>query len=151
METRENDSLKEKIKEHIDELEKAYNFLMENERRFSEAQKMAHIGIWDWNLVTNEKYWSNEMYRIYGRNPQELAPPYNVFLNYIHPDDRKFIDDTTKKALEGKAYTVDFRIVSSTGEEHVIRSMGKAILDEKNIPIRIIGVIQDITEHKTLS
>jgi PAS domain S-box-containing protein len=148
METKENDSLEKKIKEHIDKLEKAYNLLMENERRFSKAQKMAHIGTWDWNLVTNEKYWSDEMYHIYGCNSSELAPPYNVFLNYVHPDDRKFVDDTTKKALEGEAYTIDFRIISSTGEEHVIHSMGEAIFDEKNIPIRIFGVIQDITEIK---
>jgi PAS domain S-box-containing protein len=148
METKENDILGNKIKEHMDELEKAYNLLMENEGRFSKAQKMAHIGIWDWNLVTNEKYWSDEMYHIYGCNPRELAPLYDVFLNYVHPDDRDYVDNATKGALKGQSYDIDFRIISSTGEEHVIHSMGEAIFDEKNIPIRIFGVILDITEHK---
>ncbi|WP_269848996.1 PAS domain-containing protein [Methanosarcina horonobensis] len=109
---------------------------------------MAHIGIWDWDLITNEKYWSEEMYRIYGCNPQELAPPYNEFLNYVHPADRDFVDNVTKEALKGKPYAIDFRIVLANGEERIVHSLGKAIFDEKNTPVRIGGAIQDITEHK---
>ncbi len=62
--------------------------LKESEKSLAEAQKMAHIGNWDWNLVTDEIHWSDETYRIFGLNPQESEITYNEFLNYIHPDDR---------------------------------------------------------------
>ena len=143
-----HDKLKEKINEYIIELEKASNLLIENERRFSQVQKIAHIGVWEWNLVTNEKYWSNEMYRIYGLDPQELAPPYNVFLSYVHPDDRNYVDNATKGALKGQPYDIDFRIVLTNGEEHIVHSRGEAIFDEKETPIQIIGAVMDITERK---
>ena len=74
--------------------------MKESERRLAEAQKMAHIGNWEWDLVTGKAYWSDEMYRIFGRNPQELGPPYNEFLNYIHPDDRDYVDNALKKAVK---------------------------------------------------
>ena len=64
--------LEEKVKERTAELEKAYNSLKESEKGLAEAQRMAHIGNWKWNIVTNEKYWSDEIYRIFGRNPQEF-------------------------------------------------------------------------------
>src|SRR5664280_2915645 len=83
-----HESLEEKVKDRTSELERAYNSLKESEERLAEAQRMAHIGNWDWNIVTNDLYWSDEVYRIFGRNPHELAPSYNEYLTYIHPDDR---------------------------------------------------------------
>ena len=68
-----HDTLEEKVKERTAELEKAYDSLKESERGLAEAQKMAHIGNWDNDLVIDELYWSEEMYRIFGLNPQELA------------------------------------------------------------------------------
>ena len=96
------DNLENLVKERTAELEKAYNSLKESEKGLAEAQKMAHIGNWDWNLVTDEVYWSDEMYRIFGRNPQESGPTYNEFLNYIHPDDRDYVNNAIKKALNGE-------------------------------------------------
>ena len=66
-----HDNLEEKVKERTAELETAYNSLKESERGFAEAQKMAHIGNWDNDLVIGELHWSEEMYRIFGRHPQE--------------------------------------------------------------------------------
>jgi len=143
-----HDKLREKIIEYTAELEKTSKSLIKNERRFSEAQKIAHIGIWEWNLVTNEKYWSDEMYRIYGLNPQESVPNYNVFLNYVHPDDRANVDNATKEALKGKSYAIDFRIITTNGEENIVHSRGEALFDENKTPIQIIGAVMDITERK---
>nr|WP_269848995.1 PAS domain S-box protein [Methanosarcina horonobensis] len=142
------DILEKKVKERTAELEEAYKALLENERRLSEVQKMAHIGIWDWDLVTNQKYWSEEMYRIYGCNPQGSSLPYNEFLNCIHPHDRDFVDNATKEALKGKPYAIDFRIVLANGEERIIHSRGEAVFNEKNTPVRIRGAVLDITERK---
>ena len=114
----------------------------------AEAQKMAHIGNWDRNLVTDEIYWSDEMYRIFGLNPQEFDVTYNAFLNYVHPDDRDYVDNAIKKALNGKPFDIDYRIILADGEERIVHAQGEVIFDEKNIPVRMRGTVQDITERK---
>ncbi len=142
------DSLEEKVKERTSELEKAYNLLEESEKSLAEAQKMAHIGNWDWNIVTDKKYWSDEMYCIFGRTPKEFDTTYDTFLSYVHPEDRDYVDNATKEALKGKPYAIDYKIVSVDGEERIVHSQGEVIFDEKNIPIRMKGTVQDITERK---
>ena len=100
-----NETLEEKVKGRTVELEKAYNSLKESEKGLAEAQKIAHLGSWDWDLTTSEIWWSDEIYRIFGLDPQELAPDYNEFLNYVHPDDRDYMDKTVKRAINGESYT----------------------------------------------
>ena len=69
-----HENLEKKVKERTAELEKAYNSLKESEKSLAEAQKMAHIGNWEWDIATDKAYWSEEMYRIFKRDPQKLAP-----------------------------------------------------------------------------
>ena len=93
------------------ELEEAYRSLLENERRFSEAQKVAHIGNWDWNIITNKLYLSNEVSRIYGCEPQKFSVTRNNFLSYVHPDDRDYVDNSFNRALNEKPINIDYRII----------------------------------------
>src|SRR5665647_447356 len=88
------------------------------------------------------------MYRIFGRNPQELAPPYSEYLNYTYPDDREYYDNAVKKAINGKPYSIDQRIVLANGEVRTIHVQSEIIFDKINTPIRVKGIVQDITEHK---
>jgi PAS domain S-box-containing protein len=143
-----HDSLEEKVKERTVELEKAYNLLKESENGLAEAQRTSHIGSWDWNIVTNELCWSDEIYRIFGCEPQEFRVTNNVFYNYIHPDDRGHVDDAIKKALNGKPFGIDYRIVSAVGEERVVHAQGEVTFDENYTAIRMRGTVQDITERK---
>ncbi len=143
-----HESLEEKVKERTIQLEKAYNLLKENERGLAEAQKMAHIGSWKWDLVTNEVYWSDEMYRIYGLTPQESVPTYNAFLSFLHPEDRDYVDNIIKKTLKGEPIDIDHRIILANGKERIVHAQAKVIFDDKNIPVRAKGIIQDITERK---
>jgi len=134
-----HDNLEERVKERTAELEETYRALVENERRLSEAQKMAHIGNWDWNIVTNKPYWSDEMYRIFGLDLQELGLPYDEVLSYIHPGDRDYADNAVKRALNGEPYNIDYRIIRADGEERVVHVQGEVIFDEKDTPISIRG------------
>ena len=143
-----HDSLEVKVKERTAELEGAYKLSLENERRFNEAQKLAHIGSWDWDIATDELYWSAETYRIFGSDTHEFSATYCAFLNYIHPDDRDNVDVAVKKALNGKPFGIDYRIILANGAERTLHTQGGAIFDEKNTPIRIRGTVQDITERK---
>jgi PAS domain S-box-containing protein len=142
------DSLEEKVKERTSELEKAYNSLKESENGLVEAQKIAHLGNWDWNIVNNELYWSDEIYRIFGRSPQEFGATYDAFLNYVHPNDREYVNDAVIEALNGNPYSIDHKIILTDGEERVVHEQGEVTFDENNSPIRMTGTVQDITERK---
>jgi PAS domain S-box-containing protein len=145
-----HENLEKIVEERTAELEKAYISLKESEKGLAEAQEMAHIGNWEWDTETDKAYWSEEMYRIFKRAPQELAPSYDEFLSYIHPDDRDYVDNTLqKKAAEGeKTHSVEYRIVLANEEERTVYLQSETTFDEKNTRVRVKGIIQDITERK---
>ena len=134
------DILEEKVKERTAELEKAYNSLKISEEGLAEAQGMAHIGNWDWN-TTNKLYLSDEVYRIYGLEPQEFSLTRNVFLSYVHPDDRDYVDNSFNRVLNEKPISMDYRILLTNGEERVIHAQGEIILNAVNIPVRTRGTL----------
>ena len=76
--------------------------MKESEEGLAEAQKMAHIGNWKWNIVTDELHWSDEVYRIFGLSPQEFSATFDAYFNYVHPDDRDYLDNAVKEALKGE-------------------------------------------------
>ncbi|MCC4770748.1 PAS domain S-box protein [Methanosarcina sp. DH2] len=142
------DNLEKLVEERTAELKTAYKLLKENEKGLAEAQKMAHMGNWEWDIAADKAYWSEEMYRIFGRDPKKGAPPYNEYLSYIHPDDRDYFDNATKKAVNGRPYSIEYRIALANGEERIVHMQAEVIFGEKNIPIRVKGIVQDITERK---
>jgi len=144
------DGLEEKVKERTDELEKIYNLLKESENGLAEAQAMAHIGNWDWNIFTGELYGSDEIYRIFGLAPQEFDVKFDEILNYIHPCDRARVENVIKEASNGNPPGIDFRITLANGEERVVHAHAKIIVDGKKIPVRMRGTVQDITERKQM-
>jgi PAS domain S-box-containing protein len=140
--------LEELVRKRTLELEIAYTSLKENEIRLAEAQMIAHVGNWDWNLVTDEMYWSDEMYRIFGVDSQKFSTNYSNFLICVSPNDRDYVDSATKEALKGKTYAPDYKIVSANGKERIIHSKGEVIFEREGTPIRMKATVQDITEHK---
>ncbi|HEY3361164.1 MAG TPA: PocR ligand-binding domain-containing protein [Methanosarcina sp.] len=143
-----HDSLDAKVKERTSELEKAYESLLEEKRILSEAQKIAHIGNWDLNLATDEIYWSDEMCHIFGCIPQKLFHTYSDLLNFIHPEDRNYVDNAIKSAIKGESFSIDHRVISADGEDRIVHAQGEVVFNEKKIPIRLRGIVQDITDHK---
>lgn len=144
------DNPEELIKKRTAELEKAYRSLQESEKCLAEAQKIAHLGSWNWNIVSNELYWSDEIYRIFGISPQEFGATYDAFLSYVHPEDRDCVNNTVKGALEGKPYSIDHRIILKGGEERIVHEQGEVIFENGNVPARMAGIVQDITERKKI-
>ncbi len=105
--------------------------LKESEKSLAEAQKISHVGSWDWNLVTDEMSWSDETYRIFGLDPKEFGATYNAFLSHVHPDERDYVNDAVKKALNGEPLVIDCRIILSNGKELEVHVKSKVIFDEK--------------------
>jgi PAS domain S-box-containing protein len=87
------------------------------------------------------------MYRIFGLNPREKIT-YDQFLSYVRPDDRDYVYKSTQKAIKGKIYATNYKIVRPDGEERIVHSEREVIFDEKNNPTRMRGTVQDITERK---
>ncbi len=143
------DNLENLVKERTAELEMAYKSLKESEKGLAEAQKMAHIGNWEWDIASDKAYWSEEMYRIFKRDPQKLAPSLDEYLSYIHPDDVEYyskVNDYTRKV---RTSGLDFRIVLANGEERTLHIKSDFIYNDENTPIRVKGIVQDITERES--
>lgn len=118
-------------------------------RNLYEAQRIAHLGSWDWDIVKNTLWWSDEIYRIFGLEPQEFGATNEAFLNAVHPADREFVQKSVNEALyEGKPYSIDHRIVLPDGTERIVHEQAEVTFDESGKPVRMSGTVQDITEIK---
>jgi len=124
--------------------------LQKSEKLLSEAQKSANIGSWVWDLKSGIAVWSEQLYKIYGRDPNLGVPPIDSYLESYHPDDIEKLQNAIEAALnKGTSYLVDYRIFrENDGEARWIRSHGKLEKNENGKPDRLIGMAQDITEQK---
>jgi PAS domain S-box-containing protein len=117
----------------------------------AEAQRIAHLGNWDWDIVNNELRWSDEIYRIFGLIPQQFGATYEAFLNSVHPDDREFVKEAVNKSLyENEPYSIDHRIVLPDGSERIVHEQAEVFFDNAGKPIRMMGTVQDVTERKRI-
>jgi len=132
--------------EHRDHLE---DLVEQRNRELLEAQRIAHLGNWEWNLVSDELKWSDEMYRIFGLMPRQFEPGYEVFLHYVHPDDRPAVRKGVEDALHNHIpYSLDHRIIHWDGSEHFVHEQAQVYFDGAGDPVSMIGTVQDITERK---
>ncbi|WP_269850991.1 PAS domain-containing sensor histidine kinase [Methanosarcina horonobensis] len=142
------DNLENLVKVRTKELEIAFNSLKESERGLAEAQQMAHIGNWNWDIVNNNLFWSDELYRIFGLKPEEFEMTYDLFLTYVHPDDRDYVNSAFKKVLNEETFNINYRIILADGSERTVHAKTEVIFDGSNVPIRMRGTVQDVTERK---
>jgi PAS domain S-box-containing protein len=133
------------------ELEKLNALLRESEERLNKAQEIAHLGSWDLDLVNNRLTWSDEVYRIFGLQPQQFGATYEAFLNVVHPDDRHAVDDAYSGSLRdgSDSYEIEHRVVqSSSGEVRIVHEKCDHFRNEAGQIVRSVGMVHDITERK---
>ncbi len=120
--------------------------LRESEERLRTAQSMASLGFIDWNLVTDNMYWSDETYCIFGIDPEEHEATYAATANLVHPEDRDFVLKQIAAALTDKrTYEIDYRVVRPSGDVRYVRARGDVKCNEHGIPVRMVGTVLDIT------
>jgi len=135
----------------ITKRQRAEEALRESEQRLNRAQEIAHLGSWELDLVNNRLTWSDEVYRIFGLQPQEFSATYEAFLEAVHPDDRAAVDAAYSGSVrEGRdTYEIEHRVVKkSTNEIRIVHERCQHIRNASKRIIRSIGMVHDITERK---
>src|ERR1700731_4818278 len=123
--------------------------LQESKARLEEAQRVAHVGYWVWNLQTNRLIWSDETYRIFGLTPQEGPIDLNKVREMIHPGDREMVFRTAEQAISsGARADCEHRLFRPNGEMRVVHSLGDLKKDSSGRPYQMFGTTQDITERR---
>lgn len=132
------------------ERKQAEEALRESERSLNRSQEIAHLGSWELDVVNNRLSWSDEVYRIFGLQPQEFAATYEAFLDAVHTDDRAAVDAAySSSLLEGRSsYEIEHRIVRTTGEIRWVHEKCEHTSDETGRIIRSVGMVMDITDRK---
>ncbi|MCB0663244.1 MAG: response regulator, partial [Saprospiraceae bacterium] len=130
-------------------LEETARVLAVNEKRFQEAQELAHFGSWEMDIVTNEMKWSDEMFRIFGFNPKSIQPTQIDYLNYVHFEDRKVVENFFEEAgKDGKQHQLEHRIIVNGKTIKTVSIQAKLFFDEFAEKALLVGALQDISDKK---
>ncbi|MCB0171975.1 MAG: PAS domain-containing protein [Anaerolineae bacterium] len=123
--------------------------IKQREIQLAEAQKIAQLGSWEWQIRTNKIFWSDELYRIYGLDPLETDLTYELYLDLLHPDDRNHVKKNVEIAFHThQPFEHEHRIIRPDGVVRIVHGRGKVILDQAGQPARMFGTSQDITERR---
>ena len=116
--------------------------------QLAEAQRLARLGSWVWDIRANKVTWSDELFRLYGLEPGEIEPSYEEFLARVHPDDRESVDERNRKAFADHQPFEDVkRCVRPDGTVFLMRTRGE-VVTEGGEPVRMLGICEDVTAEQ---
>jgi len=123
--------------------------LQHNQELLKEAERLGKLGSWELDLPSGVLRWSEEVYRIFELDPARFAPSYENFLSVIHPDDRDGVNHAYQRSLQDQQpYHIEHRLLFADGRVKWVREHCTSTFDLSGKPLRSIGMVQDITEHK---
>ena len=123
--------------------------LRHSRERLAEAEHVAKMGSWEWDITTDHTTWSEGLFHVYGLTPDDRDPSFRGWMQRVYPDDLELVSRTIDQALaERSSFTLEYRAVRADGRVHTLRSHGEVIVDDSCKPIRVIGIAQDITDAK---
>jgi PAS domain S-box-containing protein len=139
------------IARDITERQQSQRDLEERQSSLTNAQRIAHLGNWDWDVKNNSFRLSEEASRILDTAPGEAGEPYDVLSRNVHPDDREFVRRSVLQALfEEKPFNYEYRILRPDASQRVVHVRGDVSYDEQGAPLSASGTIQDLTEQRAL-
>ena len=114
-----------------------------------EAQRLANLGSWRWDVLANTISWSDQLLEIYGLRPGQFKGTLQEFIGFIHPDDRPQVRASISAALKsGKHFSHEERIIRPDGSIRHLHSVGEVVRDESGAAVRMLGICLDVTERK---
>jgi len=120
-----------------------------SERLHRRAQRVAQIGHWELDHRSRELHWSDEVYRIFERDPKSFTPDFESSLEATHPDDREWVKAAFEDAAKrGKQYQLIHRIQQPSGEIKYVEERAQFVMDSDGTPLRTVGTAQDVTERR---
>jgi PAS domain S-box-containing protein len=123
--------------------------LKQSEGQLAEAQQLAHVGSWNWDIKSNSVIWSDELYRIFGLEPQSVPASLETYLARVHPEDQAFIKHAIEQTPKSKSpLSLFYRIIRPDGEVRILHSHRHVVTDEAGNTVRTFGAVQDVTERK---
>ena len=132
-----------------EELEFHLHQLKRSEQKLNDAQRLAQIGNWEWDIVRNTIEWSDELYKIFGMSRESFVANYENYLSCIHPDDREQVNQIVEEAYqEHQPFEIFHRIILPNGDVRNIHGTGAVYVNDEDNIIRMIGTAQDITASK---
>lgn len=145
----ELDLLRRQIADLARELAERDRVLHERTRHLDVAQAFAHLGSGNWDIASGKVEWSDELYRIFGYEPQSREMTFDSFVSAVLPDDHDRVLASIDDALSGAApYDMECRIVRPDGEVRTIHCCGEVVRDSSGRPLRVLGTAVDITDRK---
>lgn len=132
----------DRLKDHLIRLE-------ESELLYKKAESLASIGNWKWEVENDRVLWTDELYRIFGLQPQSEEINFHRYLELIHPDDRDMVTSHVTRSLQTKeAYEFFHRVLHHNGKLKVVHARGEVVTDKNGKVIQLIGSAQDVTALK---
>jgi diguanylate cyclase (GGDEF)-like protein/PAS domain S-box-containing protein len=123
--------------------------LREHQEKLSQAQQIAHLGHWEWDVQGNRAEWSMQVYELLGRTPETCAASYSTFLEAVHPQDRAMVNQAIAQTIEDNgSYSLEHRILLPDGRERILVSHGRCLREKGGATTKVHSVIQDITEAR---
>ncbi|MTV37128.1 ATP-binding protein [Duganella radicis] len=148
--TGELKTLNASIREMVRLMESRYVAMHASEERLQIASSAAAIGIWDWNIVTDEMVWDEQMYRLHGLEGRTLQKPFDTWRKMVHPDDAIPTEMLLQQALDGTAeFDVEFRLIWPDGSLHYLKADAMVFRDADGHPMRMVGVNYEVTASRT--
>ena len=133
--------------EDVTERELAEEELLANQEQLAVAQKLAKVGSWRYDFASNTRSWSDELCRMFGV-PHGTSLSHEEFLAHIHPEDReRMSDEEAMSYITLEPFETCFRILPENGPMRIVDARGRFVLDEKGKLLRLIGMVQDVTDH----
>ncbi len=130
------------ISENIIQLQQ----LRAREKSLSEAQRIAQLGFWEWDIASNQLIWSPEIYRIFGRSPENFEATYPNFLKTLPETDRDMVEKAVQQALDDHLpYSLEHRLILPSGEIRYVHEQAEVMRDAFGKPLKMLGVVRDIS------
>ena len=138
-----------KITQDVSARREAERLLRERQQQLADAQELAQLGGFEWEVGVNQVRWSPELCRIYGMEPRAFTSALHALARATHPDDRPLLVGALRlAATTGRSFSLEQRVVRPDGEVRHLLTRGRVVRDERGRPHRVLGICQDLTEQR---